>query len=189
MFNVEPGAVTLEMRSKAKMVSYGLAYGMEAYGLGQRLSIPTREAQEILDAYFHAFPSVKAYMDRTVEEARERGYTETLFGRRRRIPELASGQRNVRMAGERQAMNAGIQGLAADIFKVALVRIDTAFQAADHQAELILQVHDEVICEVVPEHLDEVRTQVVDIMTGAFEMNVPLEVNVSSGDTWAAAKG
>ena len=167
----------------------GLAYGMEAYGLGQRLSIPTREAQEILDAYFHAFPSVKAYMDRTVEEARERGYTETLFGRRRRIPELASGQRNVRMAGERQAMNAGIQGLAADIFKVALVRIDTAFQAADHQAELILQVHDEVICEVVPEHLDEVRTQVVDIMTGAFEMNVPLEVNVSSGDTWAAAKG
>ena len=189
VFNVEPGAVTLEMRSKAKMVSYGLAYGMEAYGLGQRLSIPTREAQEILDAYFHAFPSVKAYMDRTVEEARERGYTETLFGRRRRIPELASGQRNVRMAGERQAMNAGIQGLAADIFKVALVRIDTAFQAADHQAELILQVHDEVICEVVPEHLDEVRTQVVDIMTGAFEMNVPLEVNVSSGDTWAAAKG
>ncbi|MFN8052033.1 MAG: DNA polymerase I [Acidimicrobiales bacterium] len=189
VFGVSPAEVTLEMRSKAKMVSYGLAYGMEAYGLGQRLSIPTGEAQQILDAYFVAFPSVKAYMDRTVEEARERGYTETLFGRRRRIPELASGQRNVRMAGERQAMNAGIQGLAADIFKVALVRIDEAFQAADHGGRLILQVHDEVICEVVPDRLDEVRTQVVDIMNGAFEMNVPLEVNVSTGSSWAAAKG
>ena len=177
------------MRSKAKMVSYGLAYGMEAYGLGQRLSIPTKEAQQILDAYFEAFPSVKAYMDRTVEEARERGYTETLFGRRRRIPELASGQRNVRMAGERQAMNAGIQGLAADIFKVALVRIDTAFEQADHGARLILQVHDEVICEVAPEHLEPVQAEVVGIMRGAFEMNVPLEVNVATGDSWAAAKG
>jgi len=189
VFGVASEDVTLEMRSKAKMVSYGLAYGMEAYGLGQRLSIPTREAQEILDAYFVAFPAVKAYMDRTVEEARERGYTETLFGRRRRIPELSSGQRNVRMAGERQAMNAGIQGLAADIFKVALVRIDDAFEHADHGARLILQVHDEVICEVPPDRLVEVQAQVVDIMNHAFEMNVPLEVNVASGDSWAAAKG
>ena len=189
VFGVAPDQVTLEMRSKAKMVSYGLAYGMEAYGLGQRLSIPTKEAQQILDAYFEAFPSVKAYMDRTVEEARERGYTETLFGRRRRIPELASGQRNVRMAGERPAMNAGIQGLAADIFKVALVRIDTAFEQADHGARLILQVHDEVICEVAPEHLEPVQAEVLAIMRGAFEMNVPLEVNVATGDSWAAAKG
>ena len=106
------------------MVSYGLAYGMEAYGLGQRLNIPTEEAAEILDAYFVAFPAVKAYMERTVAEARERGYTETLFGRRRQIPELASSNFRIRQAGERQAMNAGIQGLAADIFKVALVRLD-----------------------------------------------------------------
>ena len=106
------------------MVSYGLAYGMEAYGLGQRLNIPTEEAAEILDAYFEAFPAVKAYMERTVAEARERGYTETLFGRRRQIPELASSNFRIRQAGERQAMNAGIQGLAADIFKVALVRLD-----------------------------------------------------------------
>ena len=112
------------------MVSYGLAYGMEAYGLGQRLNIPTAEAREILDAYFVAFPSVKAFMDATVAEARDRGYTETVFGRRRQIPELQSGQANVRMAGERQAMNAPIQGLAADIFKVALVRLDEAIAAA-----------------------------------------------------------
>ena len=106
------------------MVSYGLAYGMEAYGLGQRLNIPTDEAAEILDAYFVAFPNVKAYMDDTVVEARKRGYTETLFGRRRPIPELLDGNWRIRQAGERQAMNAGIQGLAADIFKVALVRLD-----------------------------------------------------------------
>lgn len=189
VFGVDPDHVTIEMRSKAKMVSYGLAYGMEAYGLGQRLSIPTKEAQQILDAYFEAFPAVHAYMERTVEEARTRGYTETLFGRRRRIPELSSGQRSVRMAGERQAMNAGIQGLAADIFKVALVRIDAAFESFDTDAKLILQVHDEVICEVAPEHLDEVQAQVIDIMRNAFEMVVPLEVNVASGDSWAAAKG
>ncbi len=126
VFSVEPGDVTLEQRSKAKMVSYGLAYGMEAYGLGQRLGIATDEAAVILDAYFVAFPNVKAYMDATVQEARKNGYTETLFGRRRPIPELLNSNWRIRQAGERQAMNAGIQGLAADIFKVALVRIDAA---------------------------------------------------------------
>ena len=130
IFGVDADDVTIEQRSKAKMVSYGLAYGMEAYGLGQRLSIPTEEAAEILDAYFVAFPAVKAYMERTVAEARERGYTETLFGRRRQIPELASSNYRIRQAGERQAMNAGIQGLAADIFKVALVRLDRALDRA-----------------------------------------------------------
>ena len=189
VFGVDAGSVTVEQRSKAKMVSYGLAYGMEAYGLAQRLAIGTKEAQVILDAYFDAFPAVKDYMDRTIAEARERGYTETLFGRRRRIPELASGVRTIRMAGERQAMNAGIQGLAADIFKVALVRLDSALEARGRDAQVILQVHDEVICEVPPALLDEVRSVVVDVMTHAFEMNVPLEVNLSSGDTWAAAKG
>ncbi len=118
-----PGDVTLAQRSKAKMVSYGLAYGMESYGLAQRLAIPVDEAAEILRAYFVAFPNVRDYMDQVVAEARSRGYTETLFGRRRQIPELQSGNYRIRQAGERQAMNAGIQGLAADIFKVALVRI------------------------------------------------------------------
>ncbi len=134
VFDVDPDAVTIEQRSKAKMVSYGLAYGMEAYGLGQRLGIPTGEAQEILDAYFEAFPAVRAYMERTVAEARERGYTETLFGRRRQIAELSSSNFRIRQAGERQAMNAGIQGLAADIFKVALVRLDARSRAGSvHQ--------------------------------------------------------
>jgi DNA polymerase-1 len=189
VFSVEPGSVTLEQRSKAKMVSYGLAYGMEAYGLGQRLGIPTDEASVILDAYFVAFPNVKAYMDATVQEARKNGYTETLFGRRRPIPELLNSNWRIRQAGERQAMNAGIQGLAADIFKVALVRIDEALEAGGHDSELVLQVHDEVIIEVPAAEHDVVGKLVVDIMRGAAELDVPLEVNVAWGDTWAAAKG
>ncbi|HPU40425.1 MAG TPA: DNA polymerase, partial [Microthrixaceae bacterium] len=189
IFGVEPGDVSVEQRSKSKMVSYGLAYGMEAFGLGQRLNIPTAEAQEILNAYFEAFPSVKAFMERTVAEARDRGYTETVFGRRRRIPELSSGQRNVRMAGERQAMNAPIQGLAADIFKVALVRLDAAISERGLASNLILQVHDEVLVEVPHGELDAATDAVIFAMSGAFDLRVPLEVNLSHGASWAAAKG
>ena len=189
VFGVEPTAVTVDQRSKAKMVSYGLAYGMEAYGLGQRLGIPTDEAAVILDAYFVAFPNVKAYMDRTVVEARMRGYTETLFGRRRPIPELSNSNFRIRQAGERQAMNAGIQGLAADIFKVALVRIDDALTTSGFGSRVVLQVHDEVIVEVPDAERDEVRPVVIDIMRHAAELDVALEVNVAWGATWADAKG
>lgn len=188
IFEVAPEDVTPMQRSKSKMVSYGLAYGMEAYGLGQRLGIPTGEAQVILDAYFAAYPSVKAFMERTVVEARDRGYTETEFGRRRRIPELTSSQHNVRMAGERQAMNAPIQGLAADIFKIALVHLDRALASAGAASEVILQVHDEVIVEVVPGEYDQVETLVLDAMSGAFDLRVPLAVNLSRGQSWAEAK-
>jgi DNA polymerase-1 len=189
VFSVDPGDVTLEQRSKAKMVSYGLAYGMEAYGLAQRLNIAVDEAAVILDAYFEAFPNVKAYMESTVVEARERGYTETLFGRRRPIPELMNSNFRVRQAGERQAMNAGIQGLAADIFKVAVVRIDEALVEGGYESRLILQVHDEVLVEVPPAERDTVGPLVIGIMHDAAELDVPLEVNVSWGATWAAAKG
>ncbi len=189
VFGVEPKDVTIEMRSKAKMVSYGLAYGMESYGLGQRLGIPTADAAVILDAYFIAFPNVKAYMDRTVIEARMRGYTETLFGRRRPIPELSNSNFRIRQAGERQAMNAGIQGLAADIFKVALVRIHAALSESHVASRLILQVHDEVLVEVPESERETVGPIVIDIMRHAAELDVPLEVNVSWGSSWASAKG
>ena len=188
VFGVEPGDVTIEQRSKAKMVSYGLAYGMEAYGLGQRLGIPTAEAAEILEAYFTAFPNVKDYMERTVVEARMRGYTETLFGRRRPIPELSNSNFRIRQAGERQAMNAGIQGLAADIFKVALVRIDQALDDAGVASRLVLQVHDEVLVEVPDGEHDAVGPLVLDLMRGAADLDVPLEVNAAWGHTWADAK-
>ncbi len=189
IFGVADADVSIEQRSKAKMVSYGLAYGMEAYGLAQRLSIPVFEAQQILDAYFVAFPSVHQYMEETVAEARERGYTETLFGRRRQIPELSSSNFRIRQAGERQAMNAGIQGLAADIFKVALVRLDAALATGPFASRLILQVHDEVLVETAAGELDAITAVVLDAMSGAFALRVPLEVNLSHGSSWAAAKG
>ena len=188
IFDVDATEVSIEQRSKSKMVSYGLAYGMEAYGLSQRLDIPVSEASEILDAYFEAFPAVQNYMDETVATARERGYTETLFGRRRKIPELASPNFRVRQAGERQAMNAGIQGLAADIFKVALVNLDEALQERDTVSRLILQVHDEVILEVPPAEREAMTDLTTTVMADAFDLRVPLEVNLAFGPSWAEAK-
>ncbi len=188
VFHVEPADVDGAQRAKAKMVSYGLAYGMEAYGLAQRLNIERSEAAQILDAYFVAFPAVKAYMERTVDEARERGYTETLFGRKRPIPELSSPNRQIKQAGERQAMNAGIQGLAADIFKVALIRLHAALQDRDAESRIVLQVHDEVILEVPPTEREAVAELTLEVMRGAAELSVPLEVNLSFGATWAEAK-
>jgi len=188
VFDVDSDAVTTDQRSKAKMVSYGLAYGMEAYGLSQRLAIPVEEAAEILKSYFEAFPAVQEYMDKTVAEARQRGYTETLFGRRRKIPELSSSNFRVRQAGERQAMNAGIQGLAADIFKVALVNLDHELRSADVASKLILQVHDEVILEVTPEEKDQMGALTTKVMADAFDLRVPLEVNLAFGPSWAEAK-
>ena len=189
VFDVAPEAVTHDQRSKAKMVSYGLAYGMEAYGLSQRLAIPVSEASGILDAYFAAFPNVRAYMDTAIHEARQAGYTETLFGRRRPIPELLSDNFRVRQAGERQAMNAAIQGLAADIFKIALVRIDALLEKKKFASRVVLQVHDEVIVEVPDEERDEVGPLVLETMRSAAQLKVPLEVNAAWGTTWADAKG
>jgi DNA polymerase-1 len=188
VFHVEPDKVKPDQRAKAKMVSYGLAYGMEAYGLGQRLGIPTDEAAVILDAYFEAFPAVKKYMEDTVEQARQRGYTETLFGRRRQIPELSSSNFRIRQAGERQAMNAGIQGLAADIFKVALVRLDRALEEEGRRSRIVLQVHDEIVLEVPKDEREAVVELTVVTMTSAFKLNVPLEVNIALGPNWADAK-
>jgi len=189
VFGVPAGEVTHAQRAKAKMVSYGLAYGMEAYGLAQRLGVEVAEAREILDAYFEAFPSVHDYMEATVADARARGYTETLFGRRRPIPELASSNARLRAAGERQAMNAGIQGLAADIFKIALIRLDARLRTDESASTLILQVHDEVLLEVPPDEREAVGTLTREVMVGAAELSVPLEVHLAFGPNWADAKG
>ena len=189
VFDVAPGDVTAAQRNRAKMVSYGLAYGMEAYGLAQRLGIAVDEATEILNQYFVAFPSVRAYMDRTVAEARAKGYTETEFGRRRYLPELASDNFRVRQAAERQAMNAGIQGLAADIFKIALVRLDSELESAGLSSRIVLQVHDEIVVETEETERDEVRRLTLQAMEHAYPLAVPLEVNIAWGDNWADAKG
>ncbi len=188
IFGVDAKAVTPAMRARAKMVSYGLAYGMEAYGLSQRLAIPVEEAAAILSQYFTAFPNVRAYMSRAVADARARGYTETLFGRRRYLPDLASSNFQVRQAAERQAMNAGIQGLAADIFKVALVRLDAALAERALSSRIVLQVHDEIIVESALAEAAEVAALTEEVMRSAADLSVPLAVHVASGSSWAAAK-
>ena len=188
VFGVELDQVTGEQRSKAKMVSYGLAYGMEAYGLSQRLAIDVGEAKTILDAYFAAFPRVKHYMDDAVATATRDGYTTTLFGRRRNIEGIHSAIRQVQAAATRMAMNAGIQGLAADIFKMALVAIDQQLEQRGLASKIVLQVHDEVIVEVPSHERDEVGELVLRAMHDAAQLDVPLIVNSAWGTTWAAAK-
>ncbi len=180
-------------REQAKMISYGLMYGMEAFGLGQRLNIPQSEAGEILKSFFDAYPSIRKYMDKTVETTKKLGYTETLFGRRRYIPELTSGNPQVRAAATRQAMNSGIQGLAADIFKYALIKINNKLEEKNLESRLVLQVHDEVILEVptgkANNEKEVAKNIVVTEMEGATQLDVPLVVEVTSGKTWADAKG
>jgi DNA polymerase-1 len=187
VFGVALDAVTIDQRSKAKMVSYGLAYGMEAYGLAQRLAIDVGEAKQILDAYFSAFPRVKQYMEDTVAAARSSGYTTTLFGRRRHI-EGFGGARNVDAAAARMAMNAGIQGLAADIFKIALVSTDRLLEDEGLRSRIILQVHDEIIVEVPGDERERVGPMIIGAMEAAATLDVPLVVNASWGSSWAGAK-
>ncbi len=186
VFGVPPAEVTSQQRAKAKMVAYGLAYGMEAYGLAARLNVEVPEAEEILKSFFAAFPSVRSYMDEVVAKAKRLGYTETEFGRRRRIPELRDDNYRVRQAAERQAMNSGIQGLAADIFKIALVNLDRTLRR--DQAVLVLQVHDEVLVEAKEGHASEVRDIVVKAMESAAKLSVPLVVNSYVVSSWGDAK-
>lgn len=191
VFDVEASEVTADQRSTAKMVSYGLAYGMEAYGLGQRLGVPTDEAAGYLASYFAKFGGVKTYMDGVVADCRETGFTLTPLGRRRYISAINAKARQARQAAERQAMNAPVQGLAADIFKMALIEIDRQLRARSMRSFVVLQVHDEVILEVPPDEVDEVRSLTSETMVAAgaqAELAVPLEVSIATGDTWADAK-
>ncbi len=175
-------------RRFAKVVNYGLAYGMEAYGLAQRLDIATEQAREILDAYFVAFPNIAAYMRETVREARATGYTTTLFGRRRQLPELSSDNFRIRQMGERMAQNAPVQGSAADIFKLAMVDLDRALTAGAFRSRMILTVHDELVLEVPLDERERVEPVVRDVMEHVTELRVPLVVDIGFGETWASAK-
>ncbi len=188
VFGVDEGEVDAFQRRFAKVVNYGLAYGMEAYGLGQRLDIPTEQAREILDSYFESFSNVKEYMDRTVHEAKQRGYTTTLFGRRRQITELASDNFRIRQMGERMAQNAPVQGSAADIFKLAMLELDAALEVREFRARMILTVHDELVLEVPLEEREGVEALVREVMESVCELTVPLEVDLGFGPNWAEAK-
>jgi DNA polymerase I len=189
VYRIDPDEVTKTQREFVKMVSYGLAYGMEAYGLARRLGTGVEEANEIMGRYFAAFSAVRDYMDATVAEARARGFTRTELGRKRPLPELRESNFRVRQAAERQAMNAGIQGLAADLFKTALVRLDGTLETAGLASRLVLQVHDEVIVEVAAGEEDKVAAMTEEALTQAADLSVPLKVSMAWGASWAAAKG
>jgi len=188
VYGIAPDEVTHTQREFCKMVSYGLAYGMEAYGLSQRLGIAVEEAAAIMESYFGAFPRVRQYMDETVADAKIRGATRTLFGRLRPLPDLQASNYRLRMAAERQAMNAGIQGLAADIFKMALVRLDHDLETSGLDSRLVLQVHDEVIVEVAAGEEGDAHRLTESALTGAADLSVPLTVSMATGPSWAAAK-
>ena len=170
-----------EMRRRAKMINFGLLYGMEAFGLASRLGISRDEAAQQIDAYFEQFPDVQAFMQGVVTQARNQGYTTTLFGRRRYLPELKSDNFRIRQMGERMALNAPVQGSAADIIKVAMIELDAELRSRQMSATLLLQIHDELVLESPPEELDELREMTVRIMEGVVDLDVPLRVDVGSG--------
>ncbi|MBA3349601.1 MAG: DNA polymerase I [Actinobacteria bacterium] len=176
-------------RVVSKMVNYGLAYGMGAPGLAERLNVPVPEAQMIMDAYLEQFGGVAKFLDRVVTQAYADGFTTTMFGRRRYLPELGSGNPRVRAIGERQALNAPIQGSAADIMKLAMIRVDRDLRAEGLGAEMILTVHDELVFEVPADQEERAEAVVVAAMVGVAEMKAPLAVDASWGRNWAEAKG
>ncbi|CAN1533658.1 PolA DNA polymerase I - 3'-5' exonuclease and polymerase domains [Mycobacteriaceae bacterium] len=186
-FGVPIDEVTAELRRRVKAMSYGLAYGLSAYGLAAQLKISTEEAKEQMDSYFARFGGVRDYLEGVVEQARKDGFTSTVLGRRRYLPELDSSNRQLREAAERAALNAPIQGSAADIIKVAMINVDRAITAAGLESRMLLQVHDELLFEVAPGERDALEALVRDKMGSAYPLDVPLEVSVGYGRTWDAA--
>ncbi len=186
-FGVPIDEVTPELRRRVKAMSYGLAYGLSAYGLSAQLKISTEEAKEQMDQYFSRFGGVRDYLLDVVEQARKDGFTSTVLGRRRYLPELDSSNRQLREAAERAALNAPIQGSAADIIKVAMIEVDRALTAAGLESRMLLQVHDELLFEVAPGERGALETLVRDMMGSAYPLDVPLEVSVGFGGTWDAA--
>ncbi|MBI3215903.1 MAG: DNA polymerase I [Mycobacterium sp.] len=186
-FGVEIADVTPELRRRVKAMSYGLAYGLSAYGLASQLKISTEEAKDQMESYFARFGGVRDYLQSVVDQARKDGYTSTVLGRRRYLPELDSSNRNVREAAERAALNAPIQGSAADIIKVAMIEVDRALREAKLKTRMLLQVHDELLLEVVEGEREQVEALVRDKMGGAYPLDVPLEVSVGYGRSWDAA--
>lgn len=186
-FGVPIDEVTAELRRRVKAMSYGLAYGLSAYGLAAQLKISTEEAKEQMDSYFARFGGVRDYLEGVVEQARKDGFTSTVLGRRRYLPELDSSNRQLREAAERAALNAPIQGSAADIIKVAMINVDKAITAAGLESRMLLQVHDELLFEVAPGEREALEALVRDKMGSAYPLDVPLEVSVGYGRTWDAA--
>jgi len=187
VFGVDSKEVTREMRSKAKAVNFGIAYGQGAFGLAQNLGIGRTEAKEIIDSYFTKYPKVKAYMDQSIETAREKGYCETIMGRILPLRDINSANGTVRSQAERIAINAPIQGSAADIIKLAMLDIQQFLKESDLKTKMLLQVHDELVFDVPKVELEEVTPVIEEKMSNAFKLSVPLVVDSGTGENWLAA--
>lgn len=188
VFGVGVDEVVPGMRAKAKAVNFGIVYGQTAHGLGSTLKIANAEAQAMIDRYYAAYPGVRAYLDETVAQAHRDGFSATMFGRKRRIPELRSSNFNLRSFGERTAMNHPMQGSAADIIKLAMLEVDRLLRTQGFKARMVLQVHDELVFEAPTDEVATLSAMVCDAMGGVAELAVPLEVSVASGANWASAK-
>lgn len=187
IFKVKPGEVTREMRSQAKTANFGIIYGISSFGLSQRMHISRTEARQLIDGYFDSYPGVKAYMDESIRKAREVGYVETMYGRRRYLPDILSRNSVVRGNAERNAINTPIQGSAADVIKIAMVKIYEAIREDHLQSAMILQVHDELNFDVLPEEMERLKILVKSKMEGAVSLKVPLTIEMGSGDNWLEA--
>ncbi len=189
VFGIEkPEDVTPNDRRNAKAVNFGVVYGISDFGLANNLGISRKEAKSYIDTYFERYPGIKNYMENVVREARDKGYVETLFHRRREIPDINSRNFNVRGFAERTAINSPIQGSAADILKIAMIRLDQALRAGRFKSRMLLQVHDEIVLEVPANELTAIKTLVKEIMESAIELSVPLKADESAGETWYEAK-
>lgn len=187
VFHVPVDMVTPEMRRNAKAVNFGIIYGISSFGLSNDLSISVSDAKKYIDSYFESYPQIKTFLDNLVKSAKEKGYSETILGRKRPIPELSSKNFRLRSFGERVAMNAPIQGTAADIMKIAMVRVFNELYSRNLKSRLILQVHDELLIETYRDEVDEVRSILEESMTKAVELKVPLIVEIGEGDNWLDA--
>jgi DNA polymerase-1 len=185
VFQADPSSITPELRRQAKAINFGIIYGMSAYGLSQQLEISQKMAKIYIDNYFARYQGVRRYMDHIIKEASRDKKTSTLLGRIRFLPDISSPNRNVRQFAERTAINTPIQGTAADLLKLAMIRIDAAFSEKNLRSAMLLTVHDELVFEVPPEELEEVKTLVKDLMEGVWELKAPLKVNVEWGRNWA----
>ncbi len=184
VFNVPIEEVTKQMRGEAKAVNFGIVYGISDYGLATNIKTSRKKAKEYIEKYFETYPKIKEYMDNSISSCKEKGYVETLWGRRRYVPEIKSNNYNVRQFGERVAMNAPIQGTAADIIKIAMVNIENELEERKLQSKLILQVHDELVIETKQEELDVVKELLIRNMQNVVKMSVPLQVDANYGKTW-----
>jgi DNA polymerase-1 len=188
ILGLAPDEVDAGARSKAKMINYGIVYGLSGYGLADRLQIPREEADAFIETYLDRFPAVRRFIEETIEFATTEGYVQTLFGRRRRIPELRARNRQTRMLGERLAVNTVIQGTAADIIKVAMVRSPRALAEAGQATRLVLQIHDELLFEGPAQEADDTIDLVRAAMEKAADLDPPLAVDIGAGPNWMDAK-